>query len=320
MHLNESQRHSEPLLHTPQSKSAVHYLSISPPRIKVTRDESCKMRSKTGIDAINDNALGTMPHRKETSEPETSLEEIRNMDLHTTRDSSSLSSGTSRNSMSLSLNVQYNANKRRSSYCLEIPNQYRNCRSKRRLSLPNTSHKFYYSGPTLYPPPITYNKLQSSCSSSIATESSSPKTQSSQKEVITGSQKSKRAFSSLSQSPSTPTSENSKAIHFDTPHSSSSFVKRQSSGSISSFSSQTESFVPSSSSSSNPTTATTISSSSSNEVPDYHHRSSCASIHSYSAHALSRGWSISDSRRSSGATDQWSRSFGSGVTSTRSRY
>ena len=261
-----------------------------------------------------------MPQMKETSEPETSLEEIRNMDLHTTRDSSSLSSGTSRNSMSLSLNVQYNANKRRSSYCLEIPNQYRNCRSKRRMSLPNTSHKFYYSGPTLYPPPITYNKLQSSCSSSIATESSSPKTQSSQKEVISGSQKSKRAFSSLSQSPSTPTSENSKAIHFDTPHSSGSFVKRQSSGSISSFSSQTESFVPSSSSSSNPTTATTISSSSSNEVPDYHHRSSCASIHSYSSHALSRGWSISDSRRSSGATDQWSRSFGSGVTSTRSRY
>ena len=319
MHLNESQRHSEPLLHTPQSKSAVHYLSISPPRIKVTRDESCKMRSKRGMNTNKGNALDKMPQMKETSEPETSLEEIRNMDLHTTRDSSSLSSGTSRNSMSLSLNVQYNANKRRSSYCLEIPNQYRNCRSKRRMSLPNTSHKFYYSGPTLYPPPITYNKLQSSCSSSIATESSSPKTQSSQKEVISGSQKSKRAFSSLSQSPSTPTSENSKAIHFDTPHSSGSFVKRQSSGSISSFSSQTESFVPSSSSSSNPTTATTISSSSSNEVPDYHHRSSCASIHSYSSHALSRGWSISDSRRSSGATDQWSRSSGSGVTSTRSR-
>ena len=274
------------------------------------------MRSKKGMNTNKDNALGTLPHMKETSDPETSLEDMRTMGMHTTRDSSS---ETSRNSMSLSLNVSSNANKRRSSYCLEIPNQYRNCRSKRRMSLPNTSHKFYYSGPTLYPPPITYNKLQSSCSSSIASESSSSKTQSFQKEVITGSQKSKRTFSSLSQSPSTPTSENSKAIHFDTPHSSGSFVKRQSSGSISSFSSQTESFVPSSSSSSNPTTATTISSSSSNEVPDHHHRSSSASIHSYSTHALSRGWSISDSRRSSGATDQWSRSFGSGVTSTRSR-
>ena len=270
---------------------------------------------------MKDGALGTMTNMKDTSDPETSLEEVRTME-RTTRDSSSVSSGTSRNSMSLSLNVHSNANKRRSSYCLEIPNQYRNCRSKRRLSLPNTSHKFYYSGPTLYPPPITYNKLQSSCSSSIVTESSSPNTQSSQKEVFSGSQKSHRAFSSLSQSPSTPSSENSKAIHFDTPHSSGSFVKRQSSGSIASFSSQAESFVPSSSSSnssSNPTTATTISSSSSNEVPDNHHLSSCASIHSYSTHASSRGWSISDSRRSSGATDQWSRSFGSGITSTRSR-
>ena len=81
MHLQEGQRHSEPLLHTPQSKSAVHYLSISPPRIKVTRDESCKMRSKKGMNTKKDNAFGTIPNMKETSEPETSLEEIRNMDL-----------------------------------------------------------------------------------------------------------------------------------------------------------------------------------------------------------------------------------------------
>ena len=44
---NKEQSSSSSSLQTAQSKSAVHYLSISPPRIKVTTDESYRSRSKS---------------------------------------------------------------------------------------------------------------------------------------------------------------------------------------------------------------------------------------------------------------------------------
>ena len=259
----------------------------------------------------------SVSRKKVTSNPELNLpEKGSTTKLHPkSPNASSLSSrDSSPMSSCFSDRNQRDAFKRRSSYCLAVPSQYSNCTSKRRLSLPTTSHKMYYSGPTLQPPPISYNKLQSSSSSSGNVSSS--RILRYKREEINSTEKSKRTFSPQMQNSSTSPSSSDTQKSTQAPRSNA-FIKRQSSGSIASYSSQTESYVPSSGSSSNPS-AITSSSSSSNEVPE--HRSSCASIHSFSTHASSRCFSISDSRRSSAATDTWNKSFCSGITSTRSRY
>ena len=320
----EEKRLSGTYLETPQSKSAVHYLSISPPRIKVTDESNRTKHSNVLKNGRNGTGIKEkfprkyMAHKKVTSNPELTLPDK----ISTTKTSSrSPSSVSSRESSPI---PHFFSNKslqgvtgRRSSCCLAVPNMYSNCTSKRRLSLPNTSEKLYYSGPTLQPPPISYKKLQTSSSSS-ANDSSSQIILRNQKEEICGSEKSKHTFSSQTQNISSSSQASSDMQKGQQISHQNSFVKRQSSGSISSFSSQTESYVPSSGTNSTPSTINSTSSSSSNEVPE--HRSSCASIHSYSTHASSRCYSISDSRRSSAATDTWNRSFCSGITSTRSRY
>ena len=311
-------------LQTPQSRSAVHYLSISPPRIRVT-DESNQIKHRrfgspkyeSTSSSKASSSVTSVSRKKVTSNPELNLpEKAATAKCYSkSPNTSSVSSRTS-SPMSSSISDKNQRDvRRRSSFCLAVPTQYSNCSSKRRLSLPTTSYKMYYSGPTLQPPPISYNKLQSSSSSSG--NISSNRILRYNREEINGSEKSKRNFSPQVQNPGTssPSSSDTQKAVPVVPHTTS-FIKRQSSGSIASFSSQTESYVPSSGSSSNPS-AITSTSSSSNEVPE--HRSSCASIHSYSTHASSRCYSISDSRRSSAATDTWNKSFCSGMTSTRSR-
>ena len=312
-------------LQTPQSRSAVHYLSISPPRIKVT-DESNKMKNRrlesprygSASNSKISSSTTSISCKKVTSNPELNLPD-RTTTSKTYSKSPNTSSISSRESSPLSScfsdRNQNDSCRRRSSYCLAVPNQYSNCTTKRRLSLPTTSHKLYYVGPNLQPPPISYSKLQSSSSSSGNVSSS--RILRYKRDEYNSLERNKRTFPPQVQNSSTsPSSSDTQKGASHASHTAA-FIKRQSSSSIASYSSQTESYVPSSGSSSNPN-PTTSSSSSSNEVPE--HRSSCASIHSFSTHASSRCYSISDSRRSSAATDTWNKSFCSGMTSTRSRY
>ena len=258
---------------------------------------------------------GQLSHKKGASTPELSYIRSGTRRSSKSPNNSSVSSREDSPISSSILDKNQRDTSRRSSDCLSGYRQYSQCDSKRRLSLPVTSHKFYYSGPTLQPPPIQYKKIQYSSSSS-GKDSPSPRILRNQRQELSGSEKSKRTFcpqthvSSTSSQPPSDTQNTSKSSQ------ASSFLKRQSSGSIVSLSSQTESYVPSNGSICNSSTITSSSSSSSNEVPE--HRSSCASIHSFSTQASSKCYSVSDSRRSSGA-DTWNRSICSGITSTRSR-
>ena len=268
-------------------------------------------------DSKNNPSTNLMANKRVTSNPELNLPDkdtivemsskLMNVSHVSPRQSSSTSSPLSDRS-------RRDIKKRRSTVCLSVPTRYVSliCNSKRRSSLPTTSHKFYYSGPTLQLPPISYSKLCHSSSSS-GNDMSFIKSLRCQKQDIGGSDISKCSFSTQKHITSSSNSSDVQSI----PQISST-VKRQSSGSITSFSSHTESYAPSAGSS-NSTSAITSSSSSSYEVPE--HRSSCASIHSYSGmstHGSSKCFSI-DSRRSSAATDTWNRSTCSGITSTRSR-
>ena len=280
-------RASSPHLQMPQSKSAVHYLAISPPRIRITDSHD---KDPMGIKLSHLSAISSLIYSPEPS---------------------SLSEGN-RNGLSM----------RRSTVCTTTsPLSYKTfLNESRRSSLPVTTHTHYVSGSTLQPPPICYDRLHCS-TSSTGTDVSTINSSIVEKDDINELKIHKKSPFPTPNIMSSSSSTDVAPVPQLSPVKCASLGKGQSSGSISSFVGNSESYRRSSSSANSSTSTATLSSSSSNyEVPE--HRSDGLSISSYSGistrGSMSKCSSI-DSRRSSAATDVCNRSSWSGFTSTRSR-